>query len=232
MNFFQKQCDKMKIELNKTQFEQFELYYEFLVDYNKKINLTSITNKDEVYIKHFLDSISVSKFLDLKGKLIDIGTGAGFPGVPLKILNPNLDVTLLESSKKKTIFLEKLSNALGLKYEIINSRAEESSKLELYREKFDICISRAVASLDILTELCIPFLKVRGTFLAMKGPSLDDEIAKSKSAILNLNCKIKDIFKFELPMNFGKRNIVLIEKISKTPKKYPRSFSEIKSKKP
>ena len=100
----------MKIELNKTQLEQFEAYYNFLVDYNKKINLTSITNKDEVYIKHFLDSISVSKFSDLKGKLIDIGTGAGFPGVPLKILNPNLDVTLLESSKKKTIFLEKLSN--------------------------------------------------------------------------------------------------------------------------
>ena len=232
MNFFQQQCEKIKIELNKTQLEQFETYYNFLVDYNKKINLTSITNKDEVYIKHFLDSISVSKFSDLKGKLIDIGTGAGFPGVPLKILNPNLDVTLLESSKKKTIFLEKLSNVLGLKYEIINSRAEESSKLEIYRGKFDICISRAVASLDILTELCIPFLKVRGTFLAMKGPSLDDETAKSKYVMVNLKCKIRDIFKFELPMNFGKRNIALIEKINKTPKKYPRSFSEIKSKRP
>lgn len=230
MNFFQQQCEKIKIELNKTQLEQFETYYNFLVDYNKKINLTSITNKDEVYIKHFLDSISVSKFSDLKGKLIDIGTGAGFPGVPLKILNPNLDVTLLESSKKKTIFLEKLSNILELKYEIINSRAEESSKLEIYREKFDICTSRAVASLDILTELCIPFLKVQGTFVAMKGPSLDNEIAKSKSSMLNLKCKIRDIFKFELPMNFGKRNIVLIEKIGKTPKKYPRSFSDIKSK--
>ncbi|MBO6126510.1 MAG: 16S rRNA (guanine(527)-N(7))-methyltransferase RsmG [Clostridia bacterium] len=224
MNFF----NKIGINLNNNQIKIFENYYNFLIEYNKKTNLTAITNKNEIFIKHFIDSLTVSKFIKNSCKLIDIGTGAGFPGVPLKILNSNINLTLLESSKKKCEFLKELSGILKINFDIINNRAEILSKDLNYREKFDICVSRAVANLRILSELCIPFIKINGIFIAMKGPNFEIELKNSVNIIQKLGCKIKNIEKIILPYNFGTRYLIIIQKIKNTPKIYPRSFSQIK----
>ena len=224
MNFF----SKIGINLNNNQIKIFENYYNFLIEYNKKINLTSIINKNEIFIKHFIDSLTVSKFLKNSCKLIDIGTGAGFPGVPLKILNSNINLTLLESSKKKCEFLKELSSILQINYDIIHNRAEILSKKINYREKFDICVSRAVANLRILSELCIPFIKINGIFIAMKGPNFETELENSINIIQKLGCKIKNIEKIVLPDGFGTRYLIFIQKIKNTSKIYPRDFSQIK----
>lgn len=224
MDFF----NKIGINLNNNQIKIFENYYNFLIEYNKKTNLTAITNKNEIFIKHFIDSLTVSKFIKNSCKLIDIGTGAGFPGVPLKILNSNINLTLLESSKKKCEFLKELSGILKINFDIINNRAEILSKDLNYREKFDICVSRAVANLRILSELCIPFIKINGIFIAMKGPNFETELENSVNIIQKLGCKIKNIEKIILPYNFGTRYLIIIQKIKNTPKIYPRNFSQIK----
>lgn len=226
MTVLKKYCDKFGIDIYNDQLEKFNSYYEFLINYNKITNLTSITEKKEVCIKHFLDSLLVAKSVELKGKTIDIGTGAGFPGVPLKILNESIDLSLLDSSVKKINFLKKLSKILNLKYECVNLRAEDLS-VE-YREKFDLCVSRAVASLDILSEICIPFVKVGGLFVSMKGPSFKEEIELSKQKIVELGAKIIKIDKFDLPENYGVRYLVCIKKIKNTSKKYPRPYAKIK----
>lgn len=225
MNFF----NQIGINLNNNQIKIFENYYNFLIEYNKKINLTSIINKNEIFIKHFVDSLTVSKFIKIPCKLIDVGSGAGFPGVPLKILNPNVKLTLLESSNKKCEFLKELSNILKINYDIINNRAEILSKNLNYREKFDICVSRAVANLKILSELCIPFIKVNGIFIAMKGPNFETELENSKNIIQKLGCKLKNIKKILLPDNFGTRYLIFIQKIKHTPKIYPRNYNKIKN---
>lgn len=219
-------CDTFDINTNDDQLEKFKSYYEFMIDYNKTTNLTSITEEKEVCIKHFLDSLLVAKSVELKGKVIDIGTGAGFPGIPLKIINESVDLYLLDSSEKKINFLKRLSKILNLKYECINSRAEDLP--EEYREKFDLCVSRAVASLDILSEICIPFVNVGGFFVSMKGPSFEEEIELSKRKIVELGAEIIKIDKFILPENYGTRCLICIKKIKDTPKKYPRQYSKIK----
>lgn len=226
MIILKKYCGIFDINTNDDQLEKFKSYYEFMIDYNKTTNLTSITEKKEVCIKHFLDSLLVAKSVELKGKVIDIGTGAGFPGIPLKIINESIDLYLLDSSEKKINFLKRLSKILNLKYECINSRAEELS--EEYREKFDLCVSRAVASLDILSEICIPFVNVGGFFVSMKGPSFEEEIELSKRKIVELGAEIIKIDKFILPENYGTRYLICIKKIKDTPKKYPRQYSKIK----
>ena len=229
MIFLDEQCEKLNINLNKDQIEKFKIYYNFLVEYNKSVNLTSITEKNEVCIKHFIDSLLITKAINLKGKIIDVGTGAGFPGVPLKIFNPDLDIYLLDSSEKKTKFLEKLSNLLDLKFEIINSRSEDLANNSNYRGKFDVCVSRAVASIDILSEICTPFLKIGGILAAFKGPSLYDELEYSNEVFSNLKSKVVNIEKFDLPCNYGTRYLAFIKKIKDTPKMYPRVYSKIKN---
>lgn len=215
------------MNLGKTKLEILENYYNFVVKYNKKINLTSIIKKNEFFIKHFVDSLLISEFIKTPCKLIDVGSGAGFPGVPLKISNSEIKLTLLESSKKKCEFLKELSNILKINYDIINNRAEILSKNLNYREKFDICVSRAVANLKILSELCIPFIKVNGIFIAMKGPNFETEFENSKNIIQKLGCKLKNIKKILLPDNFGTRYLIFIQKIKNTPKIYPRNYSQI-----
>lgn len=228
MDFLSQKCNQIGINLNDIQLKLFENYCNFLIEYNKKINLTAISNKNEIFIKHFIDSLTVSKFIKNSCKLIDIGSGAGFPGVPLKILNSNINLTLLESSKKKCEFLKELSSILKINYNILNNRAEILSKDLNYREKFDICVSRAVANLKILAELCIPFIKINGIFISMKGPNFETELENSINIIQKLGCKINKIEQILLPDNFGTRYLIFIQKIKNTLKIYPRSFSQIK----
>lgn len=228
MDFLSQKCNQIGINLNDIQLKLFGNYYDFLIEYNKKTNLTAITNKNEIFIKHFIDSLTISRFLQNSCKLIDVGSGAGFPGVPMKISNPDIELTLVESSKKKCEFLKDLSNILKMKFDVINNRAEILSKDVNYREKFDICVSRAVANLRILSELCIPFIKINGIFIAMKGPNFETEIENSVNIIQKFGCKIKNIEKIILPDNFGNRYLIFIQKIKSTPKIYPRSFSRIK----
>lgn len=217
------------INLDEKAPERFKIYYNFLVEYNKHTNLTSITEEKDVIIKHFLDSIIVSKFLELTPglRLIDVGTGAGFPGVPLKIANPEIDLTLLDSLNKRIIFLNKLVEKLGLTSEIFHNRAEECGKNKKFREKFNIVTSRAVAKLTVLSEYCLPLLKVGGYFVSLKGSNVENEIEESKKSIEVLGGKIERVEKFDLPEGKGGRAIVIIKKISSTPGKYPRSNANI-----
>ncbi|MGN1043945.1 MAG: 16S rRNA (guanine(527)-N(7))-methyltransferase RsmG [Acutalibacteraceae bacterium] len=217
------------INLDEKAPERFKIYYNFLVEYNKHTNLTSITEKKDVIIKHFLDSIIVSKFLELTpgSRLIDVGTGAGFPGVPLKIANPEIDLTLLDSLNKRIIFLNKLVEKLGLTSEIFHNRAEECGKNKKFREKFNIVTSRAVAKLTVLSEYCLPLLKVGGYFVSLKGSNVENELEESKKSIEVLGGKIERVEKFDLPEEKGGRAIVVIKKISSTPGKYPRSNANI-----
>ena len=217
------------INLDEKAPERFKIYYNFLVEYNKHTNLTSITEEKDVIIKHFLDSIIVSKFLELTPglRLIDVGTGAGFPGVPLKIANPEIDLTLLDILNKRIIFLNKLVEKLGLTSEIFHNRAEECGKNKKFREKFNIVTSRAVAKLTVLSEYCLPLLKVGGYFVSLKGSNVENEIEESKKSIEVLGGKIERVEKFDLPEGKGGRAIVIIKKISSTPGKYPRSNANI-----
>ena len=227
VDYLKKQFEDMKMFLNQTQLSKFDTYCEFMLEYNKYTNLTSIIDKKSVYIKHFLDSLLIAKSVNVKGKLIDIGSGAGFPGVPLKIFDPKIDVTLLDSSRKKTDFLLKLSKILDLELTILNGRAEIFSKNLKFREKFDFCVSRAVASLRVLSELCIPFIKIGGVFVSMKGPSFAHELSEAKPIISTLGGSLMGTENFNLPENLGTRYIISIKKESITSKKFPRNYSKI-----
>ena len=226
-NKFIEELKKINIILDEKQLNQLEKYYELLVEYNKVMNLTGITEKEEVYLKHFYDSLTIIKVIDLKNvnSLCDIGTGAGFPGLVLKIVFPNLKVTLLDSLNKRINFLNNVINELNLKnIEAIHTRAEEYAILN--RNKFDITTSRAVAHLSILLEYAIPITKENGYFIPLKG-NIDEELNESENALKCLNSKIEKIENFELPIEGSKRNIIKIQKI-KDNKKYPRKYSEIK----
>ena len=187
INLLKSLCEKFEINLTNSQLEKFNIYYNFLIEYNKNVNLTSITEKNQVATKHFLDSIIVSKYIDFKGKLIDIGTGAGFPGIPLKIIDDELNVTLLDSSIKKIKFLELLVSKLGLNVDLIHSRTELVEKK--YLNSYDFSIARAVAPMKRLCKYCIPFLRNGGTFVSLKGPSYESEIDDIDSKYLK-NMKI------------------------------------------
>ena len=229
-DFFSKVADKFEIKLKDYEVEQFDKYKNFLLEYNKKVNLTAITDPEQIAIKHFIDSLSVLKYCDVKSnvKIIDVGTGAGFPGVPIKIVREDLNLTLLDSLNKRICFLDKLLNILNLQAELIHGRAEDKAKNEL-REKFDIAMSRAVAPLNILSEYCLPMVKVDGLFISMKGADIEEELKKSRNAISTLGGQIVEKFNFKLT-DGSVRNIIIIKKYKKTPIEYPRKQAQIKRK--
>ncbi|MCH5298503.1 MAG: 16S rRNA (guanine(527)-N(7))-methyltransferase RsmG [Ruminococcus sp.] len=224
-------CKKIGIELTDLQTEQFEKYYNILVEWNEKINLTRITEPEEVAVKHFADSLTLLNYYDIpkKAKVIDVGTGAGFPGIPLKLARPDIDLTLLDSLNKRLVFLNEACDIIGIDASTVHSRAEDGGQNALYREKFDVAVSRAVARLNTLCEYCLPYVKVGGSFVSMKGPDLSEELSEAKNAVKVLGGKIKTASEFELN-GAGERTIVQIEKISPTPKQYPRHSSKIKTK--
>jgi 16S rRNA (guanine527-N7)-methyltransferase len=220
---------KLGIEFSARQVKQFELYYQELIEWNKKINLTAITDYYSVQVKHFLDSLTIT--LALPGKeversdfnIVDIGTGAGFPGVPLKILLPQPRLILIEPTTKKTAFLHHIIHKLELEnIEILNNRAEEAAHLSLYREQFALVLSRAVALLPALVELTLPFCRIGGKFIAQKKGEVDQEVNRAEKAIATLGGKLDQIKKMELDEFDDARYLVIIDKIYQTPNKYPR----------
>lgn len=215
------------LNLTSQQQKNLEIYQAFLEEYNKTTNLTTIVNEPDVYLKHFYDSLTIIKEIDLTkvDTLLDIGTGAGFPGMVLKICYPNLNVTLLDSNNKKLAFLESLKNKLNLEVTLIHGRAEEF--ITDNREKFDVVVTRAVASLPILCELAIPYLKVNGYFIAMKSNALE-EINAITTILSKLDSKIININEFELPHEHSKRTLIKLKKLKPTNHKYPRQYNQIK----
>ena len=215
------------ININEEKLKMLDTYYNMIIEYNSHTNLTRITEEQEVYLKHFYDSLTLVKAIKLEeGSLLDVGTGAGFPGLVLKIIFPNLKVTLVDSLNKRIIFLNSVIEKLKLKDIIaIHTRAEEYAQEN--KEKYDIVTSRAVANLNTLSELCIPMVKIGGYFIPMKAEAAN-EINSAQKAIRTLGCVLKDTIMFKLPYDAGVRTLIKIEKISKTNDKYPRKFSEIK----
>lgn len=214
--------NKYNLIVSKSQAEKFKKYYELLLEYNSKFNLTAITDEKEVYIKHFIDSILVvDKFITSKNlSMIDVGSGGGFPAIPVKIMREDINLTLLEATGKKCEFLKAVVKELDLKnVQIINDRAELLAKNSEYREKFSICTARAVARLNSLCEYCMPFVKVGGTFAAYKGDA-EEEILEAKTAVKILGGEIDENYVYEL--DGAKRTLVKIKKIKSTPEKYPR----------
>ena len=224
---FIKEVEKLNITVTKENLASLAKYKDLLIEYNKKFNLTAIKSDEEIYLKHFYDSLTLIKAYSLNGnlKLLDIGTGAGFPGIVLKIFYPDLELTLLDSNHKKIAFLEVVIKELNLKnVTCINSRAENLPKT--YREYFDIVTSRAVAHLRILLELSIPYLKVGGKLIAMKGLS-EEEIKESAKILEKLDSTIVDTIKFNLPIEGSNRSLVIVQKNKKTKEIYPRSYDKI-----
>lgn len=213
------------LNFNEDMYNKFIKYKELIQEWNEKINLTAITEDEEVIKKHFIDSLKVYKINELKNckNIIDIGTGAGFPGIPMKIVNPNCNVVLLDSLNKRINFLNEVISNLNLEnIRTIHGRAEDFAQDNEYRERFDGVVSRAVANLTVLSEFCIPYLKVGGYFVALKGPAIDEELDEAKKAIGVLGAKIIRIEDVEIEGSDLKHNLVVIKKIKQTPKKYPR----------
>lgn len=222
-NKMQEYSNEMGILLEEKQINQFYTYMNLLLEWNEKINLTAITEPEEIILKHFIDSMTIANNIEKNARLIDVGTGAGFPGIPLKIIREDIEVTLLDSLNKRIVFLQEVIKQLSLtKIEAIHSRAEEFGKNKKYRESFDYATSRAVANLSTLSEYLIPLVKLKGCCISMKGPDVKEEIQQSKNAILLLGGKIEKIEKFQLPKSDIDRNVIIIRKVKSTPLKYPR----------
>ncbi len=215
--------DIINVKINKKQIEQFNLYMQLLLDWNKKINLTAITEENEIILKHFVDSLTVLKHIGENDRIIDVGSGAGFPGIPIAIMMPNIKITLLDSLNKRINFLNEVKDKLALKnVETIHNRSEDCGKDKKYREKYDVAIARAVANLSTLSEYLLPFVKLGGKMICMKGSEIEQEVINAKNAIKKLGGKIDLIEDFYLPGSDIKRNIIISKKINKTPDNYPR----------
>jgi len=215
--------EKIGISLNDLQIKQFENYYNLLCEWNEKINLTAITQKEDVYLKHFIDSGICLCHKNVSGKVIDVGTGAGFPGMVLKILNPEIKLTLLDSLNKRIDFLKCLANTLGFNdIEFIHSRAEDGGRDKKLREQFDFAVARAVANLSTLSEYCLPFVKVDGMFLSMKGPDANEEVKAAENAVNKLGGQVVEHIVYNLPDSDINHSVITIKKLRQTPAIYPR----------
>lgn len=225
MNVFENGLSELNIILTDIQKKQFIDYYELLIEKNKVMNLTAITEFKEVVNKHFIDSLSLIKvYQPTKEKILDLGTGAGFPGIPLKIVFPEIDILLLDSLNKRLLFLDEVIQKLNLiKIKTLHGRAEDYGKDSMYREKFDICVSRAVAKLSSLSEYCLPFVKTNGYFISYKSGKIEDELSISKNAFQILGAKVEKVEEFRLPDTDIDRTLVVLKKYKATPPNYPRS---------
>ncbi len=213
------------IELSREQEDQFQTYYELLSEWNQKMNLTAIIEEDDVYLKHFYDSLSIGFYYDFRARerLVDVGSGAGFPSIPLKIAFPHINVTIVDSLKKRITFLEHLVESLQLDgVSLFHDRAETFGQNEDHRETYDVVTARAVARMNVLTELCLPLAKVGGTFIAMKASDTEEELNEAKKAISTLGGTVLNDYCFQLPIERSERHLIFIKKEKKTPNKYPR----------
>lgn len=221
---FKEKLKELNIELTELQIKQFELYFKELIEWNSKMNLTAITDVEGVYMKHFYDSLTVNKAVDFDSQsILDVGSGAGFPSIPLKIVYPNLDVTIIDSLNKRIVFLTELTSTLGIEATLIHGRAEEFK----HKNKYDIVTARAVANLRILGELCIPFVKKGGVFISLKGPKYKEELESCQTLFKKLNASVKEVIEYEIDDNF--RALLVIKKEKESSVKYPRRFGLIKS---
>lgn len=220
--------EKLEIRLDGESVDRFEVYYNLLAEWNKKINLTAITDPMGVAVKHFADSLSVLKYADITdgARVIDVGTGAGFPGIPLLIFNNKIKLTLLDSLNKRLVFLQCVLDELGLSARLIHSRAEDGARKPELRESYDFAVSRAVAGLDILSEYCLPYVTRNGVFVAMKGFDCEEELENAKPMIKTLGGRVSAVDKFNLSDGSG-RAVIQIKKVNFTPKQYPRPSAKI-----
>ena len=220
---FNNYLEKLNLTLTEEQIEKFYNYMNLLIEWNKKINLTAIIEPKDIILKHFIDSLTIEKYIKKGENIIDVGTGAGFPGIPLKIAREDLKITLADSLNKRINFLNEVVNKLDLKnIETIHTRAEELGKNKKYREKFDIATSRAVANMSTLSEYLIPFVKVKGRCICMKSSDIDTELENAKKAINILGCEIESKDKFNLPNSDLGRSVIILRKVKNTPSKFPR----------
>lgn len=228
-DFLKQNIEKLNFEVNDVQLKQFDDYSDILFEWNQKINLTAITDSEGIAMKHFIDSLLLLKAFDLpkNSSLIDVGTGAGFPSVPVKIIRSDIKITMIDSLNKRINFLKELSSKLNINSKCIHSRAEELGQDKNYREKFDVATARAVANLVILSEYCLPFVKIGGHFIVLKGSDIESELEQGEKVIKALGGEITDVKKYFLPDN-SVRNIIIVKKISQTATKYPRNASKIK----
>ena len=222
-------CTKLNVNIDENMLAQFMKYKELLLEWNEKINLTAITEDREILLKHFADCVSLVPFINLNNKsVIDVGTGAGFPGIPVKIVSPSIKLTLLDSLNKRITFLSEVVSSLGLNdVSCVHSRAEDGGQNVEFREKFDVCVSRAVADLSILSEYCLPFIKTGGTFISLKGPDAKQEVINALKAIEVLGGEIENVEKIEIPFTDIVHTLVMIKKVRQTPMKYPRKSGKV-----
>lgn len=221
-NIFKDECIKNNINIDENKIELFYNYMRYLLNWNEKINLTAIKNEKEFIVKHFIDSLSIKEFVGDNKRIIDVGTGGGFPGIPLKLSNENLDVTLIDSVNKKIMVLNDIINKMNLEnIEAIHTRAEDLAQNKEYRESFDIAVSRAVSNMNTLVEYLLPFVKIGGYVICMKGPGYEEELNSSKKAIEILGGKVEDIKELKVSEELD-RNIIIIKKVKNTNIKYPR----------
>ncbi len=222
-------CFRLGVKIDDYQVSQFFKYMELLISWNEKFNLTAITEPNEILLKHFADSLSLIPFIDIENKnIIDVGTGAGFPGIPIKIAVPSVKITLLDSLNKRINFLQNVVSEISLEnVSCIHLRAEDGGKNPDFREKFDICVSRAVADLAVLSEYSLPFVKVGGVFVSLKGPDSDAEIDRALTAIHTLGGKVDSVKKIEIPFTDIVHTLIMIKKVRQTPVIYPRKSGKI-----
>ncbi|WP_137791316.1 16S rRNA (guanine(527)-N(7))-methyltransferase RsmG [Bacillus sp. E(2018)] len=225
IELFQTSLKEKGVELSEKQLSQFETYFNLLVEWNEKMNLTAITEKEEVYLKHFYDSVTAGFYFDFNQNITvcDVGAGAGFPAIPLKIAFPEIKLTVVDSLNKRIGFLQHVVDELGLEeVSLYHDRAETFAHRPEFRQTFDLVTARAVARLSVLSELCLPLVKIGGHFLGMKGANLPEEVRDGEKAVKLLGGKVKDIHSFVLPIEESERNIIVIDKVKETPKKFPR----------